>query len=80
MSIFGNAFYRNDGTTASSRRSPTLWVNTENFWPWGFSVGDLNADGYEDIFRGLEYELGRFAIGVNTLLLNNRGDRKFLDA
>ena len=24
-------------------------TQVENFWPWGPSAGDLNADGYEDL-------------------------------
>jgi hypothetical protein len=45
---FGNAFYLNKGNgayeevrTKSARRT---------YWPWGVSVADLNADGYQDVF------------------------------
>ena len=34
---------------ACSRRSPTA-IGAENYWPWGPSVGDLNADGWDDVF------------------------------
>jgi len=76
MSIFGNAFFRGkaDGTfeEVSDR------VNAENYWPWGLSVGDLNADGYEDAFvaSSMNYP---FRYGVNTLLLNDGGER-FVDS
>lgn len=74
--MFGNAFYaaQPDGTFAeiSSKNG------TETYWPWGPSVGDLNADGYEDIFitAGMGYP---FRYGVNSVLLNDAGSR-FIDA
>src|SRR5947207_5283347 len=46
--IFGNAFYENKGNGVFVEASNQLGVET--YWPWGVSVGDLNADGYEDIF------------------------------
>ena len=75
-SIFGNAFYRNLGKGKYEEISDRLGV--ENYWPWGVSVGDLNADGYEDVFitSSMNYP---FRYGVNTLLLNNLG-QKFLDS
>ena len=75
-SIFGNAFYRNLGGEHFSEISDQIGV--ENYWPWGLSVGDLNADGYEDVFitASMNYP---FRYGVNSLLLNDRG-QTFLDA
>ena len=75
-SIFGNAFYRNRGDGHFEEISDQ--IGTENYWPWGFSVGDLNADGYEDVFiaSSMNYP---FRYGVNSVLLNNRGE-KFLDS
>ena len=75
-SIFGNAFYRNRGDGHFEEVSDQL--GAENYWPWGFSVGDLNADGYEDVFiaSSMNYP---FRYGVNSVLLNNRGE-KFLDS
>ncbi len=74
--IYGNAFYRNDGQGALTEVSDALGV--ENYWPWGFSVGDLNADGFEDVFitAGMGFPL---RYGVNTVLLNDRG-AKFRDS
>lgn len=75
-SIFGNTFFRNDGEGRFVEISDEVGV--ENYWPWGLSVGDLNADGYEDVFvtSSMNYP---FRYGVNSVLLNNRG-KKFLDS
>ena len=75
-SIFGNAFYRNLGGGRFEEVSDRL--GAENYWPWGLSVGDLNADGWDDAFitSGMGFP---FRYGVNTLLLNDRG-RAFVDA
>lgn len=72
QSIFGNAFFRNDGNMKFTEVSDQL--GTENYWPWGLSVGDLNADGYDDVFitSGMNYP---YRYGVNTLLLNVKGQR-----
>jgi hypothetical protein len=72
MSLFGNAFYRNEGNGTFSEISGD--IGAENYWPWGFSVSDLNADGFDDVFitSGMGYP---FRYGVNTLLLNDRGKR-----
>ena len=53
-------------------------VGAETYWPWGISVADLNADGYEDVFvtAGMGYPL-RYAI--NSVLLNEGGQR-FVDS
>src|SRR5438046_3528184 len=74
--IFGNAFYQNQGHGTFVEVSDALGVET--YWPWGISVADFNADGYEDVFvsAGMGYPL-RYAI--NSLLLNERGQR-FVDS
>ncbi len=75
-SIFGNAFYKNEGGGRYTEISDA--IGAETFWPWGVSAGDLNADGYPDAFvtagMGFPY---RYA--VNSVLLNNQGER-FLDS
>ena len=75
-SIFGNAFFKNKGNGNFEEISDQ--IGTENYWPWGLSVGDLNADGYQDVFiaSSMNYP---FRYGVNSVLLNNRGE-KFLDS
>ncbi len=75
-SLFGNAFYRNEGKGRLKEVSRQIGV--ENYWPWGISTGDLNADGYEDVFiaSSMNYP---YRYGINSVLLNNRG-AKFLDS
>jgi hypothetical protein len=74
--IFGNAFYRNEGQGRFREVSDQLGVET--YWPWGVSVGDLNADGFQDVFvtAGMGYT---FRYGINSVLLNE-GGRRFFDA
>ncbi|HVF60441.1 MAG TPA: CRTAC1 family protein [Thermoanaerobaculia bacterium] len=74
--VWGNSFYKNLGEGKFVELSEGMGL--ENFWPWGLSVGDLNADGFEDVFitSSMNYP---FRYGINSLLLNDRGE-KFLDA
>jgi len=76
MSIFGNAFFRNNGNGTYEEISDE--IGAENYWPWGLSVGDVNADGFEDIFLASSMNYP-FRYGVNSLLVNNLGE-EFLDA
>ena len=74
--IRGNAFYLRQAN--GSFKEVSADIGAETYWPWGVSVGDFNADGYEDVFvtSGMGYPL-RYA--VNNLLLNNQG-RGFLES
>jgi enediyne biosynthesis protein E4 len=74
--IFGNAFYHNLGSGKFEEISDRLGLET--YWPWGPSVGDINADGWEDVFiaAGMSYP---YRYGINSLLLNDRGER-FVDS
>ena len=74
--IFGNAFYQNQGNGKFIEVSDRLGVET--YWPWGMSVGDLNADGFEDILvtAGMGYP---FRYAINSVLLND-GGKRFLDS
>lgn len=74
--IFGNAFYENKGNEKFVEVSDK--IGAETYWPWGPSIGDLNADGYEDIFvtAGMGYP---YRYGLNSVLLNDNG-RRFFDA
>ncbi len=75
-SIFGNAFYKNLGNGKFDEISDK--IGAETYWPWGVSVDDLNADGYQDMFitAGMSYH---YHYGINSLLLNDAG-RGFLDS
>lgn len=68
--IFGNAYYRNPGKAPLKEASDALGL--ENYWPWGLSSGDLNADGYQDLFvaSSMNYP---FRYAVNSVFLNNGG-------
>ena len=76
VSIFGNAFFRQEQDGSFQETSDQ--IGAENYWPWGLSVGDVNADGFEDAFvaSSMNYP---FRYGVNSLLLNDRG-KQFLDS
>ena len=75
-SIWGNAFYKNVGDGRFEEISDQVGV--ENYWPWGFSVGDLNADGWADILITASMN-HPFRYGINSVLLNNQGEL-FLDS
>ena len=68
--IYGNAFYENLGEGKFKEISDEIGV--ENFWPWGLSIGDLNADGYQDVLiaSSMSYP---FRYAVNAVMLNNKG-------
>lgn len=72
--IFGNTFYQNLGGGRFQEISDA--VGAETYWPWGFSVGDLNADGFPDVFvtAGMGYP---FRYAINSVLLNEGGTRFF---
>ena len=69
-SLFGNAFYHRlpDG----SYEEISDQIGAENYWPWGISVADLNADGFDDVFVASSMCFP-YRYGVNTVLLNDRG-------
>jgi hypothetical protein len=71
-STFGNTFFENQGDGKFLEVSDK--VSAETYWPWGVSTGDLNADGYQDIFvtAGMNYP---FRYQSNTLLINDKGTR-----
>jgi hypothetical protein len=68
--LMGNAFYRNEGDGTFAEASDALGL--ENFWPWGLSVADVNADGWTDVFiaSSMNYP---FRYHINSLLLNEAG-------
>jgi cytochrome oxidase Cu insertion factor (SCO1/SenC/PrrC family) len=74
--VWGNAFFHKQADGSFEEISDR--IGAETYWPWGLSVGDLNADGFEDVFvtAGMNFP---FRYAVNSVLLNNRG-REFLDS
>lgn len=72
--IFGNALFANRGGGRFEEVSDAVGVET--YWPWGPSVDDLNADGWDDIFiaAGMNFP---YRYGINSVLLNE-GGRRFL--
>jgi cytochrome oxidase Cu insertion factor (SCO1/SenC/PrrC family) len=76
QSLFGNAFYKGDGRGGFREISDE--IGAENYWPWGLTVADLNADGFEDAFLTSSMCFP-YRYSCNSVLLNN-GGREFLDA
>lgn len=74
--LFGNSFYKNQGDGTFREASDEIWA--ENYWPWGLSVADVNADGWQDVFLASSMNYP-FYYGVNSLLINN-GAKEFLNA
>jgi len=74
--IFGNALFHNLGGGKFEEISDR--AGAETYWPWGPSVGDVNADGWDDIFVAASMNYPH-RYGINSLLLNDRGE-KFVDA
>lgn len=70
--VLGNALFTNTGPLTFVEESDKAGVETG--WPWGPSVGDLNADGWPDIFvaAGMNYP---FRYRGNDVLLNDGGHR-----
>jgi hypothetical protein len=75
MSIYGNALFKSLGAGKYEEISDD--VGAENYWPWGLSAGDLNADGYVDVFITASMNFP-FRYGINSLLINESG-KKFID-
>jgi hypothetical protein len=75
-SIWGNSLFLKEGPGKFREVSDAFGV--ENYCPWGPSVGDLNADGYDDTFiaSGMNYP---YRYMINSVKLNDHG-RTFLDA
>ena len=71
--VFGNALYRRNG---SSDATPFAEVSdrlgVETYWPWGPSVDDINADGWDDIFVAGSMNFP-YRYSTNSMLLNERG-------
>ena len=72
--LFGNELFASRASGPFEEVSDSLGV--EMYWPWGPSVDDFNADGWDDIFitAGMSFP---YRYGINSLLLNEQG-RHFL--
>ena len=70
--IFGNELFANRGGGRFAEVSDSVGVET--YWPWGPSVDDFNADGWDDIFiaAGMNFP---YRYGINSVLLNEAGQR-----
>ena len=70
--IFGNELFANRGGGRFAEVSDSVGVET--YWPWGPSVDDLNADGWDDIFiaAGMNFP---YRYSINSVLLNQGGHR-----
>ena len=74
--VLGNALFTSMGALSFTEESDT--AGAETGWPWGPSAGDLNADGWPDLFvaAGMNYP---FRYRGSDVLLNN-GGRRFVPA
>jgi enediyne biosynthesis protein E4 len=72
--MYGNELFANRGNGRFDEVSESVGVET--YWPWGPSVDDLNADGWDDIFiaAGMNFP---YRYGINSVMLNEAG-RRFL--
>ncbi len=70
--LFGNELFANRGGGRFEEVSDAVGVET--YWPWGPSVDDFNADGWDDIFiaAGMNFP---YRYGINSLLLSEGGQR-----
>ncbi len=70
--IFGNALFANPGPTAGVFLEVSDRLGVENYWPWGPSVDDLNADGWDDLFIVSSMNFP-YRYAINSVLLNEAG-------
>jgi hypothetical protein len=71
---FGNALFTATDAKGGGFEEISDRVGVESYWPWGPSVGDLNADGWPDLVvtSGMNYP---FRYAPNKVLLNVGGTR-----
>lgn len=70
--IFGNALFANPGPQAGAFHEVSDRLGVENYWPWGPSVDDLNADGWDDLFIVSSMNFP-YRYAINSVLLNEAG-------
>lgn len=76
--MYGNALYQRLRAGVGGFEEVSDRAGLETYWPWGPSVDDLNADGWDDVFvaAGMNFP---FRYAPNNLFLNEAGKR-FLPA
>lgn len=70
--VLGNALFTGRGNGTFTDESDS--ANVETGWPWGPSAGDLNADGWPDLFVGGGMNFP-FRYRGSDVLLNESGKR-----
>jgi ASPIC and UnbV. len=70
--IFGNALYVRDSSATTHFAEVSDKFGVETYWPWGPSVDDVNADGWDDVFITGSMNFP-YRYSTNTMLLNERG-------
>ena len=75
QSIYGNAFYRQ--TEDGQFEEVSDEIGAENYWPWGLTVADINADGFLDAFLTSSMCFP-YRYSANSLMIND-GGKRFVD-
>ncbi len=70
--MFGNALFSNRGRTGGGYVEVSDRLGVENYWPWGPSVDDLNADGWDDLFIASSMNFP-YRYAINSVFLNEGG-------
>ena len=70
--IFGNALFANPGPPGGVFPEVSDRLGVENYWPWGPSVDDLNADGWDDLFIASSMNFP-YRYAINSVFLNEAG-------
>jgi enediyne biosynthesis protein E4 len=76
--VLGNALFSRPAKSTGTYREASDSLGLETYWPWGPSVDDVNADGWDDVLitAGMSFP---FRYAPNSLLLNE-GGKHFLPA
>jgi enediyne biosynthesis protein E4 len=75
QSIYGNAFYHQ--TEDGQFEEVSDKIGAENYWPWGLTVADINADGFQDAFLTSSMCFP-YRYSANSLMIND-GGKRFVD-
>ena len=68
--IYGNSLFQKQDDGQFQEISDQF--GAENYWPWGISVADLNADGFLDVFVASSMCFP-YRYGINSVWLNDAG-------